>query len=38
MSDCFFTNAPGWTPLIGDIAKWWFCEVVAEQDGIGGRP
>jgi type I restriction enzyme R subunit len=37
MSDYFFSNAPGRTYLISDIAK-WFHEVVADQDGKVGLP
>ncbi|BBZ78491.1 hypothetical protein MANY_38280 [Mycolicibacterium anyangense] len=35
MSDYFFTNAPGRTHLISDIAK-WFYQVVVEQDDKAG--
>jgi len=33
MSDYFFTNAPGRTHLISDIAK-WFYQVVANEDSL----
>jgi type I restriction enzyme R subunit len=35
MSDYFFTNAPGRSHLISDIAK-WFYQVVVDQDGKFG--
>lgn len=37
MSDYFFTNAPGRTHLISDIAKWFYA-VVADQEGRVGLP
>jgi type I restriction enzyme, R subunit len=37
MSDYFFTNAPGRSRLISDIAK-WFYQVVVDQDGTVGVP
>lgn len=37
MSDYFFTNAPGRSHLISDIAK-WFYQVVVDQDGKVGLP
>jgi type I restriction enzyme R subunit len=37
MSDYFFTNAPGRSRLISDIAK-WFYQVVVDQEGKVGLP
>jgi type I restriction enzyme, R subunit len=37
MSDYFFTNAPGRSHLISDIAK-WFYQVVVDQDDKVGLP
>jgi len=32
MSDYFFTNAPGRSHLISDIAKWFYQVVTADSD------
>jgi len=34
MSDYFFTNAPGRSHLISDIAKWFFQVVASENENI----
>jgi type I restriction enzyme R subunit len=34
MSDYFFTNAPGRTHLISDIAKWFYQAVTAENESM----
>ncbi|MCH9731930.1 MAG: DEAD/DEAH box helicase family protein [Actinomycetia bacterium] len=37
MSDYFFTNAPGRSHLISDIAKWFYQVVSSEQDNIDSQ-